>query len=229
MSGGASSAAERRAIAAEVLKRHGKTYAQEIGIKLDGGTPSALFQWLCAAILFSAPIGAAQAVSGARALKDAGLTTPKKMAEATWDQRRQPLTDHGYARYDEKTATYLGETARLVEEEWHGDLRRLHDSCEGDATCLRHELKRAKGLGDVGVDIFFREAQGPWADLRPFADKRARKAAVALGLLDAQDADTGALAEVVADKDLTRLIAGLVRTDLAGDAEDIRNTVRGAG
>ncbi|WP_404385566.1 endonuclease [Caenispirillum salinarum] len=229
MSSGASSAAGRRAIAREVLKRHGETYAHEIGIKLADNTPSALFQWLCAAILFSAPIGAPQAVAGARALKDAGLTTPKKMADTTWDQRRKPLTDNGYARYDEKTATFLGETAQLVEEEWHGDLRRLHDSCEGDADCLRNELKRAKGLGDVGVDIFFREAQEPWQSLRPFADKRARKAAVALGLMDTESGDPGQLADVVSDDDLARLMAGLVRADLAGDADDIINAARGAG
>lgn len=39
MNGGAFSVAERRAIAAEVLARHGRTDAEEIGIKLDDGTP----------------------------------------------------------------------------------------------------------------------------------------------------------------------------------------------
>jgi hypothetical protein len=43
-------------------------------------------------------------------------------------------------------------------------------------------LKEFKGLGDVGVDIFFREVQVAWQELRPFADRRTLDAAGRLGL-----------------------------------------------
>lgn len=211
--------ADRKKVAQEVLAAHGTTYAEEIGVRL-ADTPSPLFQWLCAAILFSAPIGAGQAVKGARALRKAGLTTPKKMAEATWDQRRKPLTESGYARYDEKTATMLGDTARLILDEWKGDLRRLHEACGGDRGAMRAQLKRVKGLGDVGVDIFFREVQAVWPDLAPFADGKALKAARALGLLSRDDA--AALRDLVPEKDFPRFVAGLVRVDLAHDADEVR-------
>lgn len=217
---------QKKAVARAVLDRHGETYAQEIGIKLDDNTPSALFQWLCAAVMFSAPIGAGQTVKGAKALFAAGLTTPKKMAEATWDERRRPLTEHGYARFDEKTASMLGDVAELVERQWHGDLRRLRDTCEGDSGRLRDHLKQVKGLGDVGVDIFFREVQGPWPELRPFADKRALKGARSLGLTDGSDG-AEALAGLVAGKDLARFVAGLTRVDLANDADAIRAEATG--
>lgn len=205
MASGGSGDDHKTALARAALDRHGHTYAHEIGIRLEDNPPSALFQWLCAAIMFSAPIGAAQTVRGARALFDAGLTTARKIADASWDDRRRPLTEHGHM---------LGEVATLVEEAWKGDLRRLREECRGDPDALRAGLKRAKGLGDVGVDIFFREVQGPWEDLRPFADRRA------LGLGN----DAAALAGLVPAADFPRFVAGLVRTDLAGDAEDIKAT-----
>lgn len=43
-------------------------------------------------------------------------------------------------------------------------------------------LKRFKGIGDVGVDVFFREIQVTWEELRPFLDRRALEAARQLGL-----------------------------------------------
>jgi hypothetical protein len=74
-------------------------------------------------------------------------------------------------------------------------------------------LKEVKGLGDVGVDIFFREAQAAWEELYPFADKRALQTARNLGLPD--DADK--LAERVDRKDFPRLVAALVRA--SGDED----------
>jgi hypothetical protein len=53
-----------------LLERHRQTYAQELGIDVAKGTPSALFRLLVASILFSARIGAGQAVKAARALTD---------------------------------------------------------------------------------------------------------------------------------------------------------------
>jgi hypothetical protein len=43
-------------IGATLLERHGRTYSEDLGIRLEANTPSALFCWLCAALLFSARI-----------------------------------------------------------------------------------------------------------------------------------------------------------------------------
>jgi hypothetical protein len=40
----------------DLLERHGRTYSEDLGIRLEANTPSALFCWLCAALLFSARI-----------------------------------------------------------------------------------------------------------------------------------------------------------------------------
>ena len=81
-----------------VLGRYGRTYAEEIGIRLKD-TPAPLFQMLCGSILLSARISAENAVEAGRALLDAKLNTPQKMAEATWQDRVDVLTDRALARY----------------------------------------------------------------------------------------------------------------------------------
>lgn len=67
-------------------------------------------------------------------------------------------------------------------EDYKGDLRNLREEAGRDPKRERTLLKRLKGIGDVGVDIFFREVQAAWDELVPFADKRVMKAARQLGL-----------------------------------------------
>ena len=77
-------AAVERVVAA-LLDRHGRTYCEELGIRIETNTPSALFCWLCAALLFSARISAELALRAAKALIEEGWTTPRRMAEASWN------------------------------------------------------------------------------------------------------------------------------------------------
>jgi hypothetical protein len=65
-------------IVAALLERHGLTYAEELGIKLERATPPMLFRWLCASILLSARIGAGAAMQAARALAEQGWTTAER-------------------------------------------------------------------------------------------------------------------------------------------------------
>jgi hypothetical protein len=200
-------------IVAALLERHGLTYAEELGIKLERGTPSVLFRWLCASILLSARIGAGAAMHAARALAEQGWTTAEKMAAATWEQRTRTLNRAGYARYDESTSRMLGDTAEMLLDKYQGDLRKLRDAAERE----RVLLKECKGIGEVGADIFCREAQVTWDELFPFADRRALEAAGRLGL----DSDANRLASRVARKDYPRLLAALVRTGLAKDFDSV--------
>ena len=79
-------------------------------------------------------------------------------------------------------------------------------------------LKQFKGIGDVGADIFCREAQIVWDELYPFADRKALDTAHRLRL----PTSGGGLARLVDRRDLPRLLAGLVRVALAGEADEIR-------
>lgn len=205
-----------------LLKRHGRTFAQEIGIPIEKGTPSPLFRLLCASLLFSARIGANIAVRATEALEKEGWTTPEKLANATWEERARTLNESGYARYDERTSAMLGDTSQLLLDRYNGDLRKLRETADRDPDRERRLIKEFKGIGDVGVDIFFREAQVAWDELYPFADKRALAEAKKLGLPD----DAEALSRLVGKGDYPRLVAALVRTGLAKDEEGLLAAAR---
>ena len=209
-------------IVAALLERHGRTYAHELGIDLERDTSSVLFRWLCASLLLSARISADLAMEAAGALAKQGWTTAAKMAEATWEQRTRTLNQAGYARYDESTSRMLGDTADMLLDKYQDDLRKLRAAAERDPARERALLKDCKGIGDVGADIFCREAQIVWDELFPFADRRALETARRLGLED----DAGRLARRVPRNDYARLLAALVRTGLAKDVDGVLEAAR---
>lgn len=210
--------ATRKALVGALLATHGRTFSEELGIDLARGTPSPLFRWLCACLLMSARISTDKALSASRALSEAGWTTPRKMADATWAQRVRVLNRSGYARYDESTSRMLRQTCDHLLDRYGGDLRRLREQAGRDPETERRLLKEFKGIGNVGADIFFREAQMVWEELYPFADRRALKAAHRLELGDS----ARALAALVPARDLPRLVSALVRLELANGYEEIK-------
>lgn len=207
---------------AAVLSHYPHSYAEQLRIRSPGG-PTGLFQLLVMSLLMSARISSSIALEAARALTAAGWTTAAKMADATWEQRTRTLNRSGYARYDERTSRMLGATAELLVERYRGDLRRLRADADEDPAAERRLLKECKGMGDVGVDIFFREVQGTWQELYPFADDRALRAARALGL----PADPHRLAGLMDGRaQFVRLVSGLVQADLEHSIDELATTAR---
>lgn len=199
-----------------VLDSYGRTYAEETGIRLKNN-PAPLFQLLSLSLLLSARISAENAVRAARALREAKLTTPQKMAAASWQDRVDVLTAHGYKRYDESTSTMLGETAEMLLDTYDGDLRKLRQEANRDVETEHRLLQQFKGIGQVGADIFLREVQGIWQEAFPYLDARVITAAKKIGL----PADPQALARLVDRNDFPRFVSGLVRADLAGAQDQL--------
>src|ERR1700759_1356668 len=150
------------ALVKEVRERFGQTYAAEAGIRLTD-SPAALYQLLVLATLLSARISADIAVAAARELFAAGYRTPRAMSGASWQDRVDALGRGHYKRYDERTATMLGDGAALIAERWHGDLRRLRDEADGEAGRIGSALQEFPGIGPAGGAIFLREGQAGWA------------------------------------------------------------------
>ena len=204
-------------IAVALLERHVHAFAGELGIPIEKNTPSPLFMLLYATLLFSTRISAKIAVQATGALADRGWATPEKMAESTWEQRAKTLNEAGYASYDERTSTMLGDMAQLLLDHYGGDLCKLREEADREPEREQKLLKEFKGIGDVGADIFFREAQVAWEELFPFADRRALVGAKELGLED----DAEALLRLVGDRNFARLVAALVRVMLEGDQDEV--------
>lgn len=187
---------------AELLDKAGRTYADEAGITL-ADKPAPLYQLLVLSTLLSTRIKADIAVAAARELRELA-PTPRKMLDASWQDRVDALGRAHYVRYDESTATALGEGATLLLDEYGGDLRKLR----GDD--LDEELRRFPRMGPVGAAIFCREAQAVWPELRPYLDKKTLDGAKRVGL----PTDPDKLAGLVRDDDVARLAAALVRVSL---------------
>lgn len=212
----------KRRIVDALVERHGRTYANEAGIRLRN-TPAPLFRLLVLSLLLSARIDASIAVAAARALADAGWTTPEKLADSSWFDRAATLNRAGYARYDERTSRMLGDTVELLVERYDGDLRRLRDDVSRDRDGELRELQRFSGIGPVGSTIFAREVQVVWDEWFPFADERALRSAARLGL----GSDVTALRRHADDPvHFTTVVAALVRCDLAGDHDQILGDAR---
>ncbi len=209
-------------IVERLLERHGRTFASEAGVRLDRNTPAPLFQLLVVSLLVSARISSDIAIAAARALTDAGWTTPDAMLASTWEQRTRTLNRSGYARYDESTARYLEQTATLLVDRYDGDLRRVRDAADRDPAAEHRLLTEFTGIGDVGAHVFLREAQVVWDELDPYVDDRTLETAERLRL----PSTAAALRRTVPDvHTFARLVAAIVRSGLASDSDDILSEV----
>lgn len=200
--------ADSRAAVRQLLDAHGRSYAAEAGIRL-ADKPAPLYQLLVLAVLLSARISGQIAVAAARELFAAGYRTPAGMQAASWQDRVDALGRGHYRRYDERTATMLGDGAGLLIQRWHGDLRRLRAEAGGDTGRLIAGLTAFPGIGPAGADIFLREVQGVWPEIAPYLDKQVIEGARKAGL----PTDARSLAELAGPAAaLPRFAAALVRS-----------------
>ncbi|KAK4580024.1 hypothetical protein LTR86_000226 [Recurvomyces mirabilis] len=116
--------------------------------------------------------------TSARATKDAGS---EKQHQALWDARTQ---------HKDKTATQIGDLADVVLEKFTTsddkdgtEMQKVRDDCNRDVDKERQYLKdNIKGLGNTGLDIFFRRVQWLWDAGYPFIDDRTMQSLHKLGL-----------------------------------------------
>ncbi|KAI0034416.1 hypothetical protein K488DRAFT_84034 [Vararia minispora EC-137] len=182
-----------------------ETFASSLGIDL--GTSDGLYQLLVASLIFSARINMDIAASTAKLVIEK-VPSLKDLKESTWDQRVEWLTEGKYTRYREKTATQLGELAEMLQEKG-GSVEAIREAAGKDAQRERKTLKDFKGIGDVGVDIFLRDAQAVFDEVFPFAGKRDLASAKNAGLATTAK---GLLEQVGGDKQkFLRLLTALIK------------------
>jgi endonuclease III len=197
-----------------LLRRAGKTYAQEAGIRLRN-QPMPLFQLLNLCMLASKPIDAAIAARAARELFRSGLRTPHKVLEADRRTMIEAMGRAHYRRYDESSATRLVELAEAVQQDYRGDLRLLAERSGRNVEAAVKLLKGFKGIGDTGASIFLREVQDVWPWARSTFDDLAPAAARDLGL----PGDASELGALSRGRN-AELAAALVRYSIDSDVRE---------
>jgi endonuclease III len=200
--------AQHKQVIRRLLDVAGTTYAAEAGVRLSD-KPMPLFQLLVLCMLASKPIDATIAMAAGHELFIGGLKTPKAALTADRKHMIEAFGRAHYVRYDESSATRLTDMAQRVVDEYSGDLREIaRRSCQ-DVAAVKRTLKKFKGIGDTGADIFLREVQDVWPWVRPYFDERATRTAKALGL----PTDPEQLS-ALAPRANARLAAALVRASL---------------
>ncbi|OAP63478.1 hypothetical protein AYL99_02705 [Fonsecaea erecta] len=148
----------------------------------DKATPETVLALLLNAILSSTRVSHSIAAKTTALVIKAGYHKLDVLKKSSWEERTQVLTEGGYTHYREKTATFMGQLAERVEEKYEGDLNTLVKTASQDPAKIRAELQKIKGIGDVGIDIFFTTAQHVWPCLAPWIDPRSLKTAEHIGL-----------------------------------------------
>ena len=196
----------------------GGRFSSELGIDVDAG-PDDVERWALAATLFGARISTAVAERTYEVLADAGIRTISDAAQRRQDELIALLDRGGYARYDLRTATRLHELGAVLGDRTGGKVVPLAQGAAGYAD-LADRLDALPGWGPVTVASFLRELRGVLAHADPPLDRRAREAAVHLGLLDDRTPEAAALPALreharEAGVDPRDLEAALIRLALA--------------
>lgn len=200
-----------------LLRRHGRTFVEELGIDPVSGGVSASYRWLVAALLLHRDVDHRLAIRAARQLFARGWTTPDALAAAGRNVRDDVLADAGYPRHA-RAASRLGQVAEALADDHGGDLRRLREQAGRDPEAIRRALRGA-AVPNAAIDRFFREMQQAWPELAPFVDEDAVGTARAFGIAD----DREGLLQLVPHRELPRLLAALVRARVDDDGATIRS------
>jgi hypothetical protein len=159
------------------------SFAKSLGIDLCSFDSTEIFKWFLAAILYGARIPEEIAQRTFQVFARDGVICPKRILNTGWEGLVRLLDEGGYARYDFKTATKLLEMAGALENNYDGDLNRLHDLSR-DRVDLEKRLQfLAKGIGQVTTNIFLREMRGIWEKANPIPADLCIEAARDLGLI----------------------------------------------
>jgi hypothetical protein len=152
-------------------------------------------------------------LSASKEMFAAGATSPRNCCNFNLEDCQRLLRKSGFTRGEDKVALAMQENAGRVMKDFNGDLSRLREVAGRDMEQERSMLKKYRGVGDGGVDIFFREVQLIWDEVYPFADKKALKAARLVGLNE----HPHTLASLCSNDrgKYVRLTAALVRIEVA--------------
>ncbi|KAI1141091.1 hypothetical protein F5Y05DRAFT_376370 [Hypoxylon sp. FL0543] len=187
----------------------------------DKPTPDTVLALVLNAMLSSTRISHALAAKTVALVIKAGYHKLDVLKKSTWEERTEVLTEGGYTHYRERTATMMGDLAGLIEDKYEGDLNTILRITSENPAKIRAELKHIKGLGDVGINIFFDTAQHIWPCLAPFIDPRSLKTAETIGI----GGDVDELWHEVSEspEQMCRLASALTKLRLDGKEKEFKD------
>ncbi|OTA99465.1 hypothetical protein M426DRAFT_67789 [Hypoxylon sp. CI-4A] len=157
------------------------------GIELSNpkkSTPDTVLALILNAMLSSSRISHMLASKTVDLVIKAGYHKIDVRKKSTWEERTEVLTEGSDRSGREKAATMMEDLAQLIEDKYEGDLNTILRITSEDPVKIRAELEHIKGLGDVGINIFFDTAQHIWPCMASFVDPRSLRTAEGIGFGD---------------------------------------------
>lgn len=182
-------------------------------------SPEILLAIVIDSMLKSTRISHNLAQKASKAVFKAGYYDINTLSNTSWDDRVQVLSEGGYNRYRETTATKLGDLAALVNDKYDGDLNNLLSKAEKKPSQIRQLIHEIKGFGDVATDLFCDDAQAVWPVLAPTIDHRSLDTAEEVGIGRDVEAIYAALGHDPVQ--MSKLARGLSAVRLSKSQEDI--------
>lgn len=155
------------------------------------------FEELLCAVILSRPISHRLGLRTIRTvLNDPYNFTSAREVQDAGDEKRLKAVYDARTQHKDKTATQMGDIAKAVLENFTSgndkdgtQLQKLRDDCGDDIGKAADMLKsHVKGLGQTGLEIFFRRVQWIWTESFPNIDGRTADSLRMLGL--PQDGET---------------------------------------
>jgi len=176
-----------------LLENLGKRYSSDLKINLESNLSEEIFKWFLASILFGARISETLARRTYFEFQNRGVISPSAIITTGWDGLVRILDDGGYVRYDFKTATKLLEVMQNLENNYEGDLWKIHQLAQDSRDLEKRVMTLGKGVGEVTTNIFLRELRGIWEKSDPLASPLVMLAAQNIGWLKEKDREEKAL------------------------------------
>jgi hypothetical protein len=170
----------------ELANRQGNIPLQSNHLKApQEATPETVLAHLLNALVSSARISHTIAAQTLEKLLAAKYHEMGVIQQSSWHERTVVLTESGYTRYREKTATSLGQLADHLEEAYGGDASQLIAVQESDGDAKKIVAKRVKEfkqIGELGAEIFLETIQAVAPHLAPSISKRNLEVVEKMGL-----------------------------------------------
>ncbi|CAI7652652.1 unnamed protein product [Penicillium glandicola] len=158
---------------------HGTALADPKSLKAN---PEIVLAMALDALIKARPISHELTQKTIRKLIEASYHDIDVLSNTSWQDRTMVLQEGGYNRYREQGATNLGELAKLVVEQYDGDLNNLHKKADGKIQKAKILLKDIRGMGDLAVEVFLNNVQSVWPSIAPTLDSRSLKTAAEMGI-----------------------------------------------
>jgi hypothetical protein len=143
------------------------------------------FEELLCAVILSRPISHRLGLRTIRTVLNAPYSFRNAVTIKTAGPKRVlRALEVARTQHKDKTAEEIALLADAVSNnDWHNDLSRLRSQCKNAVESEREVLRRSiKGLGKIGLDIFYRRVQWQWDETFPFIDARTQAVLKKLGL-----------------------------------------------